>query len=50
MSKPGNKIHIPIPEDEFLSLALRVKPTADMPQQRASSVKPKKTAKRKAKR
>jgi hypothetical protein len=47
MGKPGNKIRIPIPEDEFLSLALKVKPTADMPRPRASPSKPKKVARRK---
>ena len=31
MGKPGNKIHIPLPEKEALGLLLQVKPTADMP-------------------
>ena len=51
MPKPGNKIRIPIPEDEALRLILQVKPTADMPRPGASPVKkPKKGTKRKAKR
>ena len=49
MPKPGNKIRIPLPEDEALRLILQVKPTADMPRPGASPVKPKKSAKRKAK-
>lgn len=31
MAKTGNAIHIPLPEAEAIRLALRVKPTADMP-------------------
>jgi len=50
MGKPGNKIHIPLPEKEALSLLLKVKPTADMPRPGAQESKPKKAAKRKAKR
>jgi hypothetical protein len=33
MSRPGNKIRIPLPEKDALSLLLKVKPTADMPRQ-----------------
>jgi hypothetical protein len=42
MAKPGNKIHIPLPENEALSLLLKVKPAADMPRQGAHPSKPKK--------
>jgi hypothetical protein len=31
MPKPGDNIHIPIPEREALALLLRVKPTENMP-------------------
>jgi hypothetical protein len=41
MPKPGNKIHIPLPEKEALDLLMKVKPTSDMP-----SHKPKKAKKR----
>ena len=46
MGRPGNKIRIPLPEKEALSLLLKVKPSADMPRQGAHPSKPKKTAKR----
>lgn len=36
---PGNKIHIPLREDEALRLALQVKPTKDMPRPGASGRK-----------
>lgn len=42
MPKPGNKIRIPLPEKEALSLLLKVKPTADMPRQGAHPSKAKK--------
>jgi len=46
MPKPGNKLHIPLPEKEALSLLLKVKPTADMPRHtQATKAKPK-TAKK----
>jgi hypothetical protein len=41
MAKPGNKIRIPLPENEALSLLLKVKPTADMPRQGAHPPKAK---------
>jgi hypothetical protein len=41
MGKPGNNVRIPLPEQEALSLLLKVKPTADMPRQGAHSQKPK---------
>jgi hypothetical protein len=31
MPKPGDAVHIPLPTDEAIRLALRVKPTAEMP-------------------
>ena len=34
MPKPGNRIRIPLPKKEALSLLLKVKPTADMPRQK----------------
>ena len=34
---PGDKIHIPLPEDEALRQALQVKPTKDMPPARCES-------------
>jgi hypothetical protein len=43
MAKPGNKIHIPLPENRALELLLQVKPTADMPRPRAHPSKPKKS-------
>ena len=42
MPKPGNKIHIPLPEKEALSLLLKVKPTAEMPRHGTNPAKPKK--------
>ena len=39
MPKPGNKIRIPLPEKEALSLLLKVKPTADMPRHTQSEKK-----------
>ncbi|MGA8598651.1 MAG: hypothetical protein WB676_28365 [Bryobacteraceae bacterium] len=44
--RPGNAIHIPLKTDEALRLALKVKPTKDMPRPGASPVK-KKRKKRK---
>ncbi|MGA3324633.1 MAG: hypothetical protein ABSF45_09170 [Terriglobia bacterium] len=46
MPKPGNKIRIPLPEKEALSLLLKVKPTADMPRQGAQPFGSSKTKKR----
>lgn len=31
MPKPGNQIHIPLPEHDAIAGLLRVKPTASMP-------------------
>jgi hypothetical protein len=45
MGKPGNKIRIPLPENEALSLLLKVKPTADMPRQGTHPPKAKKRLK-----
>ncbi len=39
MPRPGNKIHIPLPEDEALRLLGKVKPTADMPRPGATGKK-----------
>jgi hypothetical protein len=46
VAHPGNKIHIPLKTDEALRLALRVKPTKDMPRPGASPTKRKKTTKK----
>ncbi len=46
MPNPGKKIRIPLPENEALSLLLKVKPTADMPHQGPHPSKPKKKGKR----
>ena len=46
--RPGDKIHIPLKTDEALRLALKVKPTKDMPRPGASGKK--KAAKTKTKR
>ncbi|MEJ2009584.1 MAG: hypothetical protein P8Z30_15745 [Acidobacteriota bacterium] len=39
MSKPNQKIRIPLPEDEALELLLKVKPAAGMPRQAAKTPK-----------
>ncbi len=31
MARPGDKIHIPLPEDEAIRGLFKVKPTKDMP-------------------
>ena len=49
MPKSGNKIHIPLPEKEALSLLLKVKPTVDMPRPGAQGSKSKKSTKHKTK-
>jgi hypothetical protein len=49
MPKPGDTIHIPLPEEEAIRLALRVKPTADMPRPGKHATGPKKKAKAKKK-
>jgi hypothetical protein len=49
MPKPGDSIHIPLPTEEAIRLALRVKPTADMPRPGKHATGPKrKLAKKKA--
>jgi len=40
MAKPGDKIHIPLPEKEALAGLLQVKPTADMPKRTLPPKKP----------
>jgi hypothetical protein len=42
MPKPGDPVHIPLPEDEAIRLAFRVKPTADMRRPGAHPTGPKK--------
>jgi len=44
MPKPGNKIHIPLPEKQALDLLLKVKPTEEMPRHTSNpkKIKPKK--------
>lgn len=37
--RPGDKIHIPLPEDEALRLLGKVKPTKDMPRPGATKRK-----------
>ena len=39
MPRPGDKIHIPLPEREAVRLLGKVKPTADMPRPGASKSK-----------
>ena len=46
MPRPGDRIHIPLETDEALRLALKVKPTKDMPQPGASPTKKKRSRKR----
>ena len=41
MPHPGDNIHIPLKTDEALRLALKVKPTKDMPRPGANPTKPK---------
>jgi hypothetical protein len=45
MANPGNKIRIPLPEKEALSLLLQVKPNAAMPRQGKAQPKAKKPSK-----
>lgn len=47
MPKPGDAVHIPLPTDEAIRLALRVKPTADMPRPGKHATGPKKKRARK---
>jgi hypothetical protein len=44
MPHPGDKIHIPLKTDEALRLALKVKPTKDMPRPGAAKKKARKKA------
>jgi hypothetical protein len=46
MPRPGDKIHIPLPEEEALRLALQVKPTKDMPRPGANPTGKKKAVKK----
>ncbi len=48
--KPGDNVHIPLPEHEAIRLAMLVKPTADMPRPGAHAMGPKKPRKTKPKR
>jgi hypothetical protein len=41
MPKPGDAIHIPLPEDGAIRLALRVKPNDSMPKPGAHAMGPK---------
>lgn len=50
MSKPGDKIHIPLHERDALRGLLAVKPTADMPRSGANPTGKKKGGKKAAKR
>jgi len=45
MPHPGDKVHIPLSEDEALRALLKVKPTSDMPRPGASKTKPVKSVK-----
>jgi hypothetical protein len=47
MPRTGDNIHIPLPEDEALRLALKVKPTKDMPRPGATKKAVKKPRSRK---
>jgi hypothetical protein len=40
--RPGNTVHIPLPEEKAIRLLLKVKPTADMPRPGANPTGPKK--------
>ena len=50
MPHPGDNIHIPLKTDEALRLALKVKPTKDMPRPGANPTKPKMNGLRNAER
>jgi len=41
MARPGNTVHVPLKTDDFVSLLVRVKPTADMPRPGAHPTKSK---------
>lgn len=46
MAKPGNAIHIPLPESDALAGLLKVKPTASMPRPGANPTGKRKKAKK----
>lgn len=48
--KPGDAVHIPLPTDEAIRLALRVKPTAEMPRPGKHATGPKNKRARKIQR
>jgi hypothetical protein len=48
MPKPGDAVQIPLPTDEAIRLALRVKPTADMPRPGKHAIGPKRQVRKKA--
>jgi hypothetical protein len=50
MPKPGDTVHIPLPTDEAIRLAFRVKPTPEMRKPGKHATGPKKKAKKAAKR
>jgi hypothetical protein len=41
VARPGNTVHVPLKTDDFVSLLVRVKPTADMPRPGAHPTKSK---------
>jgi hypothetical protein len=49
MGRPGDTIRIPLEEEEAIRLALRVKPTKNMPHPGAHPIGPKKKRRTKAK-
>jgi hypothetical protein len=50
MPRPGDNVHIPLPESEALRLLLQVKPTGDMPRPGTHATAAKKTIKKKTSR
>jgi hypothetical protein len=49
VAKPGDTIHIPLPFEQAIDAALKVKPTADMPRPGAQATKAKPPKKKRAK-
>jgi hypothetical protein len=49
MPRPGDNVHIPLPEAEALRLLLKVKPTDQMPRPGANPMKAKRKRAKKAK-
>jgi hypothetical protein len=47
--KPGDNIHIPLPERDALRLLMKVKPTAEMPRPGAQAMKTKTSKKKRPK-